>query len=82
MDVARAVREDLRRLDARDELSLGVLHEQRIVLRVRRDAVQPHALTLLEADEEQADLRIDEHVPGAQVHAVPVVVWERDRLLV
>src|SRR6266540_5822268 len=60
MDVARTVREHLRRADTDDELRLGVVGKQGIVLVHRRDAVQPHALAPLEVDEEQTDLRIDE----------------------
>src|SRR5438105_8024965 len=44
--------------------------------------VQPHPLSLLEADEEQAHLWVHAYVPRAQVHAVAVVVRERDRALV
>ncbi len=82
VDVARAVREDLRRADADDELRLRPLRAERVVGIDRRDPVQPHPLSPLEVDEEQADVRVHEHVPRREVHAVAVVARERDRALV
>src|SRR5205823_7423813 len=64
VDVARAIRKDLRRLDAPEELRLRVFGEQRVVVRVRGDAVQPQPLALLEVDEQQADVRVDDRVAG------------------
>ena len=82
MDVPRTVREDLGRLDPDDELRLGVLGEQRVVVATRGDAVQPDPPPPLEVDEQQTDVGVDEDVPGGQVHAVPVVRGEGDRPLV
>ena len=49
VDVARAVREDLRRAHANDELRLGPLAAQRVLEVDRRDAVQAKALASLES---------------------------------
>ena len=82
MDVAWAVGKYLARLDADDELSLGVVGHQRIVRVDARDAVEPHPIRVREADEEQPDVRVLPQISHRDVHAVPVVVGERDRLLV
>src|SRR5215208_4491622 len=79
VDVARAVREDLLGADADDELRLGVVGHERVVLVDRRDAVQAQALPNLEVDEQQADVTVDEHVAHREIHAVAVVARERNR---
>ena len=82
VDVARAVREDLGGAHSDHELRLGILGQEGVVLVDRGHAVEPHALPALEIDEQEPHVRVDEHVPGREVHAVPVVVREGDRALV
>ena len=54
VDVARAVREDVRRAHAHDELRARELIAQRVVRQHRRQAVHAQPPRLLEVDEEQA----------------------------
>src|SRR5688500_661026 len=82
VDVARAVGKDLARLDAHDELSLRVRGAQRIVRVDARDAVEAHASTVLEVDEEHAHVRVLDQVPHREVHAVAVVIREGHVVLV
>ena len=82
MDVARTVREHLGRPHAPEKLRLGVVAKQGVVDDVLGGPVQAEALALFEVDEEQPDVRVDEGVPGGQVHPVAVVVREGDRVLV
>ena len=84
VDVARAVREDLGAPDADDELRAGEAAEQRVVGSTLGDAVEAQAPRppAVEVDEEQPDVRVDAQVADRQVHAVAVVVGERDGVLV
>ena len=82
MNVARAIRKDLGRADAHDELCLGIVGEQRVGVVDGCNTVQPHSLTAFEVDEEEADVLRRDEVPGRQVHPVAVIDREGDRRFV
>src|SRR6266545_2604111 len=82
VDVARAVRKDLGGADPSDELGPRVFGQERIGILDGGDTIESHALPPLEVDEEQTNLGVDEHVSSRQVHPVPVVDREGDRVLV
>src|SRR5262245_45493441 len=82
VDVARAVREHLGRVDPHDELRLRILRKQGILLVHRRETVQPQPLPALEVDDEQAHVPGREQSAGSQEHAVPVVDGKREGVLV
>jgi len=82
VDIAGAVREDPLGADAHDQLGTRELGQQRVVVRDARRTAHPHPVWILEINEEQADLRIDQNVAQALKHAVPVIVWECQSLLI
>ena len=56
--------------------------EELVVVVQRRGALHPHAVGLLEVDEQQADLGVHEDVAEAAEHPVAVVARERERAVV
>ena len=82
VDVPGAVREDVVRPHLDDELrAFEAGQEHGIVVQGGR-AVHPHAIGLLEVDEQQPDLGIHEHVAEAAEHPVAVVARECQGLVV
>jgi hypothetical protein len=82
MDVAGAVRKDLARADAHDELGLRTRREQRIGRVDRRLSVEAQPRLPDEVDEEEPDLMRRRYVPHREEHPIAVVAGERDRPLV
>src|SRR2546430_717769 len=74
VDVPGTVGEHLPGPDAHDELRLRVFVHERVVFIDRGHPVQANPVPLLEVDEEQAHVRVLQHVAHRQVHAVAVVV--------
>jgi hypothetical protein len=80
--VARTVGEDRVHSHAHDQLGADALRQQRIVLLDRRSPVHAQAPGAFEVDEQQADVRVDQHVAEALEHAVAVVTGEGQRVRV
>jgi hypothetical protein len=81
VDVARAVREDVRCADTHDELRACEFIAQRVFSLHRRQAVHSQPSRLLEVDKEQPHGCVGAQVADAAEHAVAVVTRE-DQLVV
>ena len=78
MDVARAIRKNLRCTHAHDQLCAGKLLEQRIVELDKTGSVHAQTARLLEVDKQQRNRWVHEHVAETAEHAVAVVTRKRD----
>ena len=77
VDVSRAVWKDPPHNNAHDSLGTVEDGQQIAVVVDGRVTVDPHAVRMLEVDDQQADLRVDRDVAQTSEHAVAVVARKR-----